>query len=434
MPARSRPSRITGSPLLRQATGLVGGRGAGALLSALWFAVVARHLGLASFGELALVLALHQIFFFLADPGTSVLLADHVARNQQIDATALRGAMTQRLRGAALTILAVTIAYAVTTPGHRIIVPLVFAGSVVGNAVHTNITAAFRSIGRIGPEAVNEPLSRAAMLLGGSVWLAHGGGLVAVVAIYSIADLASALVLACVMLSHLRGSARTSRTVEPLDLRLSRGLPVAAGAGLTTFYSRADAWLVSALAGARATGLYAAGAKVLDALLLPATVLGALVITHTSGLTGHARSRRLARFAVIAAGLTGLVSTPIIVFAPQLLRAGFGPQFVPATTTLRVLLVSGIASAVVAALAPVAAVVGGRRFPAAFAAGTAVNVALNLALLPRFGVVGAAWANLCSQVLLAGTLAVIAITPSAVATQAEAVDEAPAPELVGAQA
>src|SRR3954452_1662178 len=122
MVCRSLARRLSASRFAREASTLTVGRASAAAVSAAWLGLVAHRLGVKSFGQLALLLALHQVFFFLADPGTSVLLADHVARTGVLSRSTLGRALTQRGAGAAVAVPVIGVAYAATGGAHPVLV------------------------------------------------------------------------------------------------------------------------------------------------------------------------------------------------------------------------------------------------------------------------------------------------------------------------
>jgi O-antigen/teichoic acid export membrane protein len=100
------------------------------------------------------------------------------------------------------------------------------------------------------------------------------------------------------------------------------------------------------------------------------------------------------------------------------LRDLFGANFAGASTTLIILLVSALPTAVVAAFAPVAGLVNRRSFAVAALLALILNAGANFAVVPRFGIAGAAWVNDGSQLFLACWLVRL------VARKARAVPEA----------
>ena len=385
----------------RQTAVIAGGRIVAAGLSALWLVVAARELTLDEFSDLALVLALGSALFFLTDAGYSNLLSAHVARVGSVQRRAVLSTIDRRVRGSFLALLILVPGYLVAANDANPVIPLLFLGSLIGNAIHGSVVAAFRSIGLSRAEAANESLSRGFLLVAGFLLLRNGGGVETAVVLYSVTDLLSAAVISVLGFRWMRTHPAPA---EPLpDLHWRTALPIAIGSGFTTIYGRIDTWLVALLAPAGVSGLYAACYRITETLRLPAQAAGAVTLADANreGEGGVALARRRA---IRYLGLTAVPAAILFVGAEPILRLLFGADFAPAAPILRVLALSSLASAVVSVLGPTVAVRTGFRFAVTVGVVTGLNLALNVVLIPHLGGTGAAWANVASEGVLAGLL------------------------------
>lgn len=386
-----------------QAAIIAAGRIGAAVLSALWLVVAARSLTLSQFSDVALVLALGSTFFFLSDAGYSTLLSSHVASVGAIQPAAVVQAVRRRVTGCALATVVLVVAYLVAADDTSVTIPLLFAGSLVGNAVHGSITAALRSVGQVTVEAANEILSRVLVLAVGWTWLSNGGGVRAAVLVYVLGDVVSSVGM---VLYARRWTRANPSPAAPLpDLGWRRAVPISVGSGFATIYGRLDTWLVALLAPTGAAGLYAACYRIVEALRLPAQSVGAVTLVDAAKVPG-AQGATLARGrALRLAALTALPGLVLLVAAEPILRVTFGAPFGAAAGTLRILALSAVGSAVVSVLGPTASVRSGTRFAIAVGAVTVLNALANVVLVPALGGAGAAWANVASEAALAGLLA-----------------------------
>lgn len=383
---------------------LAAGRIVAALLSAAWLAIAARHLPLSQFSDLALVVALGSVVFFVSDPGTSVLLSAHVARVGAIQPGAVREAVTRRIVGTGAALLLVEVTYLAASNDRSPIIPLLFAGTMIGNSIHTSYSAAFRSVGRVSVEAINEVTSRAALVALGSVWLTNGGGLRAAVLTYSSIELASAIVMTGLMVRHVR---RVPVEATPeIDLSLRRSRPLALGSGVSTVYGRLDTWLVAVFSQSpNAAGLYGAAYRIMEALTLPTRSMGAVALSHGAQDSGEEGERSIRRLLLVGGAAVATGSVVVALVAPSLMAAVFGESFRGASTTLRVLAVAAVAGASASVLGPLAAAKAGPRYARVLAVGLLLNLGLNMALIPALGPAGAAWAFVVSEGFLSLMLA-----------------------------
>jgi O-antigen/teichoic acid export membrane protein len=382
---------------------IAAGRILAAGLSALWLVVAARALTLDQFSDLALILALGSALFFLTDAGYSTLLSAHVARVGAVQRQAVINTVNRRIGGSILALAILVPGYLVAANDPDPVIPLLFLGSLVGNAIHGSVVAAFRSIGLSRAEAANETFSRMFLLGAGFLLLRHGGGVETAIVLYSVTDLLSAAVIATLGFRWIRTHPAPA---EPLpDLHWRTALPIAIGSGFTTIYGRIDTWLVALLAPAGVSGIYAACYRITETLRLPAQAAGAVTLAdaHRADADGAAIARHRA---VRYLGLASIPAVVLVLGAEPILRILFGDEFAAGAPILRILALSSLASAVVSVLSPTVAVRTGVRFAVAVGVVTGLNLLLNVLLIPHLGGAGAAWANVASEGILATLLAV----------------------------
>lgn len=375
---------------------LAAGRVVAALLSWVWLAVAARELPVGSFGDLALLLAIGSMSCAIADLGLPLVLMQVVAERPASARAALALTIRRRLGAGVGAAAVVAVAYSVATGRLSIAVPCAYGISLLATTVYTSVNAAMRAVGQPRAEAANEVLSRMAVLAVGWWWLASGGGLLAAVVTYAGADVASAALLVAIAHRRLPVSAGT---MDPDELSVRRAAPLALGGVLGTVYNRIDVWLLALMSGSLSVAAYAAAGRVLEGLLLPAGSLSALVVPNVARAPGS-REAVLKRLTVRAVLLVAPLALAVGLLAGPILGLAFGSPYRGGGGVLAVLMGAAVPGAVVLVAAPVAALGDPRRFVAEVAAGLALNLAANAALLPRYGAVGAAWATVVSQVVL----------------------------------
>ncbi len=395
-------SRGSASRLVFKGTiGLSAGRGVASLISAAWLVLVARHLSLHHFGDLAVLLALGYVFTAISDHGLQLVLAGHVAVSGRIERHALWGVLIRRQVGGALCAVVTAGLYLLAAGDSDPLVPAIFAVSILCTTVYQSALTAYRALGRVALDGANEVVSRLVVIGVGTWWLTHGGGLRAVVATYALADAGSAIVIYALIRRRLVVDAEP-RT--PIDLTLRATAPLALVMVTQIVYYKIDTYLVGILKGPGAAGLYGAAYRLLDGALIPAAAVASVIVAHTAGVSLARADRDVRRYATIALVLT----LPCIVGGCALstvaLRDLFGMAFTRASGTAIVLLMSAAPSAVVAAYAPVAGLVDRKRFALGAVLALIVNVGGNILVIPAFGLVGAAWVNVGSQLFLGGWL------------------------------
>lgn len=399
-PSETHGFRPPGS-LRAETARLAAGRVLAAGVSAGWFVVAARELSIDDFGSLALLLGIGMMFAVVADAGLSHLLADVVAVEPRAAREATWFVVKARLVLAVPTSAAIVGAYLVAGGRGSWTVPAVYSISIFSTVVYSSYCAVFRATGRAVLDGGNEVVSRVLVLAVGWVVLASGGGLLAVVAVYALADVLSTVVLGAVFRSL---TAHPPQPAPPGSLALRR----AGGLGVTNIvgnvYYRLDLWLLALIKTPKTVARYSAAYRIFDGFLLPATAVAALAVPYTSQLEGRDLVHRLNRLALLAF-VTSIPGTVVgLVFAEPILRIVFGPAYASGAEAFRILLAAVPASACVLALLPPLALRSARTITMmAFA--LVVNLVTNLALIPGYGATGAALATLAGQVLLLALLA-----------------------------
>jgi len=164
---------------------------------------------------------------------------------------------------------------------------------------------------------------------------------------------------------------------------------------------RMDSFLLNAMVGVRATGIYSVTSGIAETLWYIPNSLGTVMFSRAvdpnsnAGQVASVLTRTT--FAVTVA-----LSVPAWLFGPRLVRIVYGRDFTDAGVALRWILPGIVAYSVVAILSRY---VVGRGRPGlgtfVLVTGLIVNVAANVALIPRFGIVGAAVSSSISYTVTA---------------------------------
>lgn len=164
---------------------------------------------------------------------------------------------------------------------------------------------------------------------------------------------------------------------------------------------RCDLALVQLFCGPREVGLYALPAQMGEKLMLPAAALAAVIAPYFAALDDAARRPLLRALLGRAAGVLAVLYLPaavgLAVLAPELVRAVFGPAYDPAAPLVRAYAAALPVVALATLLGQLLDYAGLVRTRAvAFAGAAALDLGLNLVLVPRWGGMGAIAALLVS--------------------------------------
>lgn len=175
-----------------------------------------------------------------------------------------------------------------------------------------------------------------------------------------------------------------------------------------------DVYLIRALKSSESAGTYAVAVAIAEIGLAVPSAIGFILypkIANRAVNVGDLAGRATR----ISFAMSLVIMLPALVLAPQIVEVAFGPEYRPAAGALRVL---AVASAVLVPFMSLSAVLHGlgrrREMAVLGLCAMLLNFALNLALIPPLGGVGAGYASLCAYLLLGtgGTLIACRTLPS----------------------
>lgn len=347
------------------------------------FVLLARRLGTASFGRLAVAFLICRYAGLVADWGASVRGARDVVIGDDGAARPL-----VRLRSQ-LTVLSVAgYACVVLAIGEAEFLPL--AAAIAGRGLNRDWLALGRDKGvRAGLPALVQGVALVA-----TAAMAHteGQGALAIGAAYGLAAALS------ISLNRL-----SPRALEG-KVSLNGWMLGAVMADQVT--ASTDTVLLAALSSTAVAGIYAAVYRIPNAFVtvIGLVVVGLVPITTRALMDGGllARHRRVALRTGVLAGFGVAATIPL---AWVLVPVVFGDAYRPGQVPLAILLMATAVGAAAAPLHPLYLALGRDRWLAITSASAAtLNLVGNVLVIPEFGMRGAATTTLAAQVLLLGAL------------------------------
>jgi O-antigen/teichoic acid export membrane protein len=379
------------------------GKAAVLAIGAASIAVTTRYLGAAGYGSFALALALVQMLGVLADAGLTAVVVREISRAPKRTAELVGNALTVRLLlglgvVAAAALLALVLPY---SPDVRRAVLIAGAPFLLGLA-SSSIAAVFQARLQMWRAAAADVAGRLAAFAALVTVVAADLGFLAVVASTAV----GAAVALAVSVALVRGLAPVGpRADRPVWRELVvAGVPIGVTLAVNEVYFRADTFILSLFRPFEEVGLYTFAYRVYELLALFPAIVMTSIFPLLSRFLG-ARRDAAARVIEAAADLFVAVGVPIaaggLVLAPELARLVAGDDFEAAATPLRLLLCASV-PAWISGLLGYALIAAGRQGSvlALSVAALAINVALNLALVPSYGPDAAAAVALGSEAFL----------------------------------
>lgn len=359
-----------------------------------------HSLGARGFGQWSTILAITQIAVNFGDLGLSQVAIVRAVAEQERERAWLGALVSLRMTLAVPVTLAALagVLVIVSTGPARLAGVLLAATMLVG--APGSLTAVFQL-------RVRNDVSTAILTFNSVLWLAGvvavstaGGGIRAFAAVFlAINALTTALIVmlgARWLRPQLAGAWRLWR---PL---LRVGLGVGAAGILVTMYVKLDQILVFEFAGSRQAGLYGAAYRILDqAQFIPVSVMTTLFPLIAASYTADAaRVPRLLQLTAeyLAMGSLGALAFTIVAARPIMVLL-FGPQFAAAAPALPVLMGAFVSISFGYLVGNMVVILElQRRFLLYAALALALNVVLNVLLIPPYGFLAAAWVTLATEV------------------------------------
>lgn len=372
-----------------------------ALATAWWTILAARVLLPADFGNLAIAVSVVQIGGLLTDIGVQTVATRDLASASEHQGRSLLGAVIYL----------------------KIILGIAGVGAIFGL---TSLLPFDPEVGRLmlvlGPSLIFSGLSSLTLVFrvrasytylllialvsalvssvtAYAVYLEHGSAIIFAALNLGVTVISGLLTLIIVLI-RFRPSLRPRP--RQLELLLRTALPLGLAAILNILYYRIDVPLLGLLTSSTQVAIYTSAYRFLDVLtLLPASLqavslpqMSALYKQGVKGLTLY--SQNYLDLAVIGGPTLGLVLSNSALFALHLF---YGGRYDAATPTLQVLAWAGAATLVTNVFVPLMIAINrSRSMILVTLIGLAVNLSLNVLLIPILGPLGSAYATLATEI------------------------------------
>ena len=381
----------------------LGGQGVNVALGIVTTVVIVRALGATRYGEWATVLATIELVALVGNLGLETVAVRFAAQDPEREgawigaATSLRFLITMPILAVFLGVIAL-----IASDSEMLV-----AGIVLSVLYLTASLSTLRVVFRLH---VRNHVTVAFSVANSVIWAssvvaiaALGGGLVTFAIAFACTAILIQGTMALLAVHTISIRWRGARALWPKLVGV--GISVGIASTLTFAYGRVDQLLVYELAPSSAdVGIYAAMYKILDnAGFVPIAVMTTF-FPIMAGLYPDqpARLRRIMQTAIDYLTMISLGAVTLaIVAAGPIVELLFGPAYASGATILPILMgafvpicIGGVAGNMVTATDLQ------RRYVWYAGLGLLVNVALNLALIPRYGIAAAAWVTLATEVVV----------------------------------
>ena len=289
--------------------------------------------------------------------------------------------------------------------------PGVFEAFVIGAVILPILVqlllaqAAARGLGQIAESVASEALLRPALLLVGvmvAARLTSVSGAV-LIGLHGAAALAVLIVLVAVRRREFRQRPLARPETNQKREWLALAWPLLMMAAFHSLNARADILMVGSMLGTRLAGIYSAAYRVGFLAMWGLTIVNLVLPPLISRLTEEKRRADLQlvlrRAAAFIAAVTFPVTAALILLGPRILNL-FGSEFGLGHPAMLLLILANAVNAMTGSVGFLLVMTGNHRVAAISIVLTGiVNIILNLLLIPRFGLTGAALATLVTTVI-----------------------------------
>jgi len=366
--------------------------------------ILVRGLGTRGFGVWSALFAVGQVASGFGDLGLNQIAVSRAAEDPHREGGWLGALLSLRLLLAIpITLASVGAILLIAPTSHARLAGTLIAGVMLMSAPSA-LTVVFQL--RVRNHVPMAILTLNSVLWGAGVVVVStlSGGIVAFAAVFLAMSVFTAGLTATLALKRAAVRMRGSREFWGPLLRVGVGVGVAGI--LVTLYVKLDQILVLEFAGSRQAGLYGAAYRLLDQVqFIPISVMTTLFPLIAAAYAG--RRDRVRALLQVAAEYLAMASLPILAFtivvARPIMTLLFGRDFGPAAPALPILAGAFVSISFGYLVGNMVVILELQRQFARFAAiGLIINGALNVALIPRFGFLAAAWITLLTEVMVMG--------------------------------
>ena len=364
--------------------------------------LIARNLGDVIFGKYSFAFAFTSLFAVFADFGLSTLTIREVARNREYASKYLGNISLIKFLLSIVTAIFILISINLLDYPSDTILAVYFAGAyVIVNSFSQFLRAFFRAFEKMEYEAVTRITERIILFIAVVSLLYLGYGLVPILSVFFIVSVFNFFVTVVLVLK---------RFVKPsydIDLKLwkeiiKEALPFGLTSVFVVIYFKIDTIMLSIMVNDATVGWYNAAYNIVDGLMF--VVAGSLTGALYPLMSNHYKSSHKIReiftksFKLLL--LVGFVVALIVTaFSDKIIFNIYGAEYANSVIALKILIwaffiicISTVSSTLLNSAGKQKVVAIGTGL------GAILNVSLNLVLIPRYGLEGAAFATVITEV------------------------------------
>jgi len=365
---------------------------------------LARHLGDISFGKYAFALSFTYLFVALIDLGLGFLITREVAKDKSLAGKYLGNASLIRLiSSVAVFLLIVVMMNLMHYPRETTIAVYILGAYVILGSVNVLFRSIFRAFERMEYDAMVHIIERV-LLFGLVMSLIHlGYGLIEIVVVFPLSAVFG-LVLSIFLVTRKFAKPKFELDFGFWKEAIKEAWPFALIAVFATVYFRIDMVILSAMKGDAAVGWYNAACNVVFGLILIPQVVHVSLFPVLSRYFQSSRDSAI-KLVTLSFKYLIIVGFPIAIgttlLAPRIISLLYGDAYMNGVVVLQILSWVFFVGCLYTILAATLNSINKQRMVAlAMGISVVANILLNLLLIPRYNLVGAAIATVTASLFV----------------------------------
>ncbi len=375
------------------------------IISLVYFTLIARHIGAEDTGKYFFALAFTTVFVVFVDLGlTNVLVREAAKAREKIQAYFSTILSVKMVLGVFSYIAAVVVINIMGYPDETKYLVYLSAVTMLFDSLHLTLYGVLRAIGNLKYEAVSIVASQLFTLILGSIFLFLGWPLLFLILAFTITSFLNVCFVTVVLYKKYKINLTPCYDKKIFYFIGKITIPFALAAVFARVYSYVDSIILSKLAGDIEVGWYSIPYKITYAFqFVPLALVAALYPRFSEYFAGN--KERLAY--ILERGLKYLmivvfpISVGIGVLSHDIVLTVFTDEYLNSILPLKILLAGLVFSYV---SFPIGAFLNAcnKQVTQTVIVGCvmALNIVLNILLIPKFGVVGASITALIGNICL----------------------------------
>ena len=363
--------------------------------------VAARLLGDQDFGKFSFAINFGSLFLIFADFGLNQLLIREIAKNPSEVKRFIGNGLVLKIALSVLAFLCIYIAAQFTQkPAIVLKTVYVIAACLIVGSFADFFSTVFQGFQRMKYEVIGSLILSISNTLFGIAILVLGGGIFQLAWIYLASRFLRFLFSVCVVRFKFT-PIRLSFEKKRIRYFIKEGASFGISRFFSMMYTYVDTTMLSLMIGDAVVGWYNAAYRLIFAMMLvpmgiTRAIYPALSSHHTSDPEAFKNLFERAFKVTFIAGTS--MATFLFVLSDEVILLLFGEEYIQASTALRILVWSTAIYSIGTIMTHTTRSAGKQAFTAKVVAASAVlNLVLNFVLIPKYSLIGAAFATVMAE-------------------------------------